>query len=240
MGGNSVGILDLDLGQIRRKPRRLWLKFLRVPLKVGFFTLKVVLVLALPFVLLVRGSVYSYQEMGFHTWTALGSGVAVTVLLFLIYASWLWKRMTGKRKVPRLARRVLMLAVGGYAAYALLFLSAANVKTPELRDYYTSLHPLLRLGSSTFLLFDREAVITDMQRTPEDYLKMGLPINETSLHFKKEDKYVHAMDLRTVGRPEWRNQLTDGYFRLMGFRTLRHVGTADHLHISLPIQGSGP
>ena len=240
MGGNSEGILDLELGRIRRKPRRLWLKFLRVTLKIGVFALKVVLVLSLPFVLLVRGSVYSYQEMGLHTWTAIAAGVAVTILLFLIYASWLWKRMTGKRKVPRLAGRVLMLAVGGYAAYALLFLSAANVKTPELRDYYTSLHPLLRLGSSTFLLFDREAVITDMQRTPEDYLKMGLPVNETSLHFKLEDKYVHAMDLRTVGRPEWKNHITDGYFRLMGFRTLRHVGTADHLHVSLPLQEASP
>lgn len=236
MGGKSEGILDLELGQIRRKPRRLWLKFLRVPLKLGFFALKVVLVLTLPFVLLVRGSVYSYQEMGLNTWTALGSGIAVTILLFLLYASWLWKRMTGKRRVPRLAGRVLMVAVGGYASYALLFLSAANVKTPELRDYYTSLHPLLRLASSTFLLFDREAVITDMQRTPEDYLKMGLPVNETSLHFKLADKYVHAMDLRTVGRPEWRNRITVGYFRLMGFRTLRHVGTADHLHVSLPVK----
>ncbi|GMR12728.1 MAG: hypothetical protein BMS9Abin29_0921 [Gemmatimonadota bacterium] len=240
MGGKSEGILDLELGRIGRKPRRHWLKLLRVSLKIGFFALKVVLVLALPFVLLVRGSVYFYQEWGLHTWTALGSGVVVTILLFLIYASWLWRRMTGKRKVPRLARRVLMLAVGGYAAYALLFLSAANVKTPELRDYYTSLHPLLRLGSSTFLLFDREAVITDMRRTPEAYLKMGLPINETSLHFKLEDKYVHAMDLRTVGRPGWRNYITDGYFRSMGFRTLRHVGTADHLHVSLPLQKSSP
>jgi hypothetical protein len=240
MGGKSEGILDLELGQIRRKPPRTWLKLLRVSLKVSFFTLKVVLVLALPFVLLVRGSVYSYQEMGLHTWTALGAGVAMTVLLFLIYASWLWKRMTGKRKLPRLAGRVLMVAVGGYAAYGLLFLSAANVKTPELREYYTSLHPLLRLGSSTFLLFDREAVITDMQRTPEDYLKMGLPVSETSLHFKLEDKYVHAMDLRTLGRPEWRNYITDRYFRLMGFGTLRHVGTADHLHVSLPLPESGP
>ena len=236
MGGNSEGILDLELGKIRPWRRPLWAKLVRLTFKTGFFSTKVVLILALPFVLLVRGSVYSYQEMSLHTWTALGAGVAATLLLFLIYASWLWKRMTGKRKVPRLAGKVLMMLVGGYAAYALLFLSAANVKTPELRDYYTSLHPLLRLGSSTFLLFDREAVITDMQRTPEDYLKMGLPVHETSLHFKLEDRYVHAMDLRTIGRPEWRNRVTDGYFRLMGFRTLRHVGTADHLHISLPLQ----
>jgi hypothetical protein len=27
------------------------------------------------------------------------------------------------------------------------------------------------------------------------------------------------------------------YFQFMGFRSLHHVGTADHLHISLPISG---
>lgn len=131
----------------------------------------------------------------------------------------------GKRKVPRLARRLLFAVVGGYAVYGLLYLSAANAKTPELREYYTSLHPLMRIGASTFLLFDREAVVTDLGRTAEDYRKMGLPVNETSLHFRLEDRFVHALDLRTTGRTELRNDLTAGYFRVMGFRTLRHVGT---------------
>jgi hypothetical protein len=45
---------------------------------------------------------------------------------------------------------------------------------------------------------------------------------------------VHAVDLRTIGRAEWKNVLLNWYFRSMGFRTLRHVGTADHLHVSLP------
>ena len=101
MGGNSEGILDLDLGKIRPRRRPLWAKLVRLTFKTGFFSVKVVLILALPFVLLVRGSVYSYQEMSLHTWTALGAGVAATLLLFLIYASWLWKRMTGKRKVKK-------------------------------------------------------------------------------------------------------------------------------------------
>ncbi len=41
------------------------------------------------------------------------------------------------------------------------------------------------------------------------------------------------MDLRTNDRQEWRNQILELYFNLMGFNTLRHVGTADHLHVSL-------
>jgi hypothetical protein len=43
------------------------------------------------------------------------------------------------------------------------------------------------------------------------------------------------MDLRTKGRSQARNALTVAYFRIMGFRSLRHVGTADHLHVSLPV-----
>ena len=93
----------------------------------------------------------------------------------------------------------------------------------------------MRLGASTYFIFDRDAVVTDLERTAEDYLAMGLPINETSLHFKLEDRYVHAMDLRTIGRSPRRNALTVAYFRIMGFRSLHHVGTADHLHVSLPL-----
>jgi len=81
-------------------------------------------------------------------------------------------------------------------------------------------------------------VVTDAARTREDYAAMGLPPAETSLHFAQSDGYVHALDLRTAGRAEWRNVLVEAGFRMMGFRTLRHVGTADHLHVSLPPRGA--
>ena len=182
MGGNREGIMNLDLGRVRPRKKRLWVKALGLGTRAGWFSLKVTVALALPFFLLVRGSVYAYQDLGWGTWSSLASGVFATALLFLIYASMLWKRMTGKRRVPRLASRLLFAVVGGYLVYGLLYLSAANAKTPELSEYYTSLHPLMRIGASTFLLFDREAVVTDLGRTVEDYLEMGLPVNETSLH----------------------------------------------------------
>jgi hypothetical protein len=121
-----------------------------------------------------------------------------------------------------------------YCGYALLHLASVNAKSEEVRSYYTSLHPLLRISVSTFTLLDGDLVITDLARTPEDYVTMGLPVYEASLHFRQEDGYVHAMDLRTLDRAAWRNWLMQGYFLLMGMRTLRHVGTADHLHVSLP------
>ncbi len=81
--------------------------------------------------------------------------------------------------------------------------------------------------------------MTDLGRTPADYVAMGLPVLEQSFHYRQVDGYVHAMDLRTADRGAARNWLTQAYFRLLGFRTLRHVGTADHLHVSLPMRGRG-
>ena len=80
-------------------------------------------------------------------------------------------------------------------------------------------------------------VITDAGRSAEDYYAMGLPVNEASLHFEQEDGFVHALDLRTNGRPEWRNRAVEMAFWALGFHSLRHVGTADHLHLSLRLPG---
>ena len=57
------------------------------------------------------------------------------------------------------------------------------------------------------------------------------------VHFRQDDGFVHALDLRTIHRPEWRNLAAELAFRAMGFHTLRHVGTADHLHVSLRSPG---
>ena len=77
----------------------------------------------------------------------------------------------------------------------------------------------------------------DMSRELDDYARMGLPPLDNSLHFPQSSGYVHAVDLRTVGRPAWKNWTTVVYFRVLGFRTLRHVGSADHLHVSLAPPG---
>ncbi|MFT5619362.1 MAG: hypothetical protein ACI85I_002605 [Arenicella sp.] len=69
-----------------------------------------------------------------------------------------------------------------------------------------------------------------------DYKSMGLKTLKNSLHYPQKDGYVHAIDLHTNNRSEFRNRLLKYYFMLMGFHTLRYVGTADHLHISLPIE----
>jgi hypothetical protein len=89
------------------------------------------------------------------------------------------------------------------------------------------------LAVSTLILADRNAVITDLARTPDDYRRMGLPLNRRSLHYPQADGWVHAVDLRTTSG--LRSLLVEWYFRAMGFDTLRHTGTHDHLHVSLPL-----
>src|SRR5256885_1169551 len=96
-----------------------------------------------------------------------------------------------------------------------------------------SVHPLLRLALSTLILVDRDMLITDTGRAPDDYGRMGLPTNSRSRHFEQADGWIHAVDLRTTGRGFIKNRGVQFYFWLMGFDTRRHVGTADHLHVEL-------
>jgi hypothetical protein len=117
--------------------------------------------------------------------------------------------------------------------YGLVFVAGSNVKSDEVRSEYARLHPLLRFAASGLVLFDPSSVITDAGRTTRDYWMMGLPEPEASLHFEQSSGFVHALDLRTRGRPEWRNRVVEVAFWALGFHALRHVGTADHLHVSL-------
>lgn len=210
-------------------PLRRWL--LRAGVVLGGF----VLAGALPFLVLIRTGTAMYHA-GVPTWLALGGGVLATFLLLLLYLAALGWRMRGRFGVPRLVRWGLAVVVAAYAGYGLLYLSGAHAKDDDVRAEYTALHPLMRLAVGTLVLVDGDVLLTDAARRPADYAAMGLPPAEASLHYRQRDRYVHALDLRTIGRSRLRNWMTATYFRLLGFRTLRHVGTADHLHVSLPVR----
>jgi hypothetical protein len=193
------------------------------------------LVAALPFLALVKVAVVLYTR-GYPTGLALAGGVACTTIVVTAYAAWAWHRFTGRVRLALVARRVALPLVVAYSAYALVYLSAGNAKSPQVRAYYASLHPLLRVALSTVILADRDLVVTDLARRPADYQTMGLSANDGSLHYLQRDGYIHAIDLRTAGRGFVRNRLVQAYFWSMGFATLRHVGSADHLHVELPVR----
>lgn len=219
------------LETVRREPRRLgpW------TLQVVRFAAKVVFVALLPFFALVRVAVFLYHA-GWPTAFALTGGIACTVAVVTAYSAWVWHRLTGQVRLALVAKRVALPFVVAYCVYALVYLSSANAKTDQVRAYYASLHPLLRVGLSTLIVIDRDAVITDLARRPEDYKTMGLPQNDGSLHLVQRDGYAHAADLRTTGRGFLRNRLEQVYLWGLGFGTLRHTGTSDHLHVELPLR----
>jgi len=212
----------------KREPRD-W-RLLGVELLQGL--LRLVAIVALPFVVLVRGAVFFYEHGNVPSWLALSVSALLTIGLVTLYAASLLRRFTGRPPVLLLAKWVALPLVVVYCGFSLLYLSRVNAK-PEVRAYYGTVHPLLRLALSTWILVDDKLVVTDMRRAREDYARMGLPVNETSLHYRQADGWVHAVDLRTANRGWFRNRLTQVYFWMMGFNTLRHVGTADHLHVDI-------
>ena len=211
----------------RRKPSR-------TPRSIPGMIMVFIVLILLPFFVLVRSSMFLYLDQGFNEWMALGiGGVATTIVLTLyigIFGRYLWGRFAFSGGAAKVTGAIVLV----YLGYSLLYISSVNVKTDSVRATYRSLHPLLRVATSTLVLADRSLVVTDGGRVPADYARMGLPVQENSKHFKQPGGYVEAVDIRTRGRSEITNFMVRSYFRMMGFNTLRHVGTADHLHISMP------
>jgi hypothetical protein len=194
--------------------------------------LRLVAIIALPFVVLVRGAVFFYEHGRVPAWLALLVAALLTIGLVTVYASSLLHALTGRGRVLVIGKWVALPLVVFYCGFSLLYVSRVNAK-PDVRAYYRTVHPLLRLALSTWILVDDKLVVTDMRRAREDYARMGLAVNETSLHYRQVDGWVHAVDLRTTHRGWLRNRLVQVYFWGMGFNTLRHVGTADHLHVDV-------
>lgn len=190
----------------------------------------------LPFYLLVRASVYFNVVQGYSEWVALGGGVFVAILLLLIYMLFLFQKVKNHKQRFKYSVYSAGLMVFGFCLFSLFYLSGVNAKSPEIREVYRSMHPILRVAISSVTLADGDLVITDIERVSSDYKTMGLPVNPNSLHYRQESGYVHAVDLRTRGQSMIRNYLLQFSLEVMGFETIRHVGTADHLHVELAVR----
>jgi multisubunit Na+/H+ antiporter MnhB subunit len=194
--------------------------------------LKVLTIVALPFIVYVRASVFFYTH-GAPAWLAILGGAALTAGLMTLYSAWISRRFHGRARAAALSRWIALPLAIAWSVYALFYLARVNAKSDAIHSYYMSVHPVLRVALSTVILVDPKLVITDMARTPEDYPRMGLPVNDRTKHYRQRDGWVHAVDLRTKERGEIANRMIQFYFWIMGFSTLRHVGTADHLHVQL-------
>lgn len=198
----------------------------------GLFTL-----IALPFFVLVRVAVFLHAQYDYPGWLCVFGGVMGSAALLFLYVSYGRNRLLdSKTPIERQIKQNYLIALAAalfYCSQTVLFFSAANAKGAEVQREFRSLHPVLRLGVSTLVYLDGSLMLTDAQRLPEDYKAMGLPSKRYSLHYRQSNGYVHAVDIRTIGHSFVRNGLVKLYFKLLGFRTLRHTGSADHLHVSL-------
>jgi hypothetical protein len=197
---------------------------------------KVVIVVTLPFIVYVRASVWLYLSVGLAPWLAVAGGATLTLAIAAGYAAWLSRRFSGRARAGTIARWVALPLAVAYCVYSAVYLSRVNAKSDDVRSYYSSVHPVLRVALGTAILADGDMVVTDMARVAEDYARMRLPVNERTKHYRQPNGWVHAADLRTLGHGEIRNRALQFYFWSMGFQTLRHVGTADHLHVQLPVR----
>ena len=220
--------------RLRKRAQRAWPAWSRRLQRAGIWVGRAVLLLAFPFFLLVRVALSAHSSYGAPTWLALTLSAAAVAAVVTAYAGWFARQLVGRARHATMAKTVAAPLVIGYTLYSLIFVSAGNAKSADVRAEYLGLHPILRLAVSTLVLGDGDVLITDMTRVPQDYGRMGLPLVSSSRHLRQADGYAHALDLRTRGRGFVRNLVTRGYFAIMGFRTLRHGGTEDHLHVELP------
>jgi hypothetical protein len=215
---------------VRRSVKRVWRRETVAALLLA--SLKALTVVALPFLLYVRASVYLYRH-GAHPWLAILLSAILTLGIVSGLVILIARRFRRRARVPPLVKWAALPVVFTWCVYAAFYLSRVNVKSDDVRAYYSALNPILRVALSTIVLVDPDLVVTDMGRVPANYRRMGLAVNDRTKHYRQSNGWVHAVDLRTRGRGEIRNRVVQLYFWSMGFSTLRHVGTADHLHVQL-------
>ncbi|MBD0399970.1 hypothetical protein [Flammeovirga sp. EKP202] len=206
-------------------------------LKFFLWTIFFLFLCVLPFTMMIRSGIYMYHEYAASVWLGLVVGIVVLSFILLLYLSIGYLLFFRKYKVSFLAiKRITLfvfLFVITYTIFSLFSFTGKNAKSDQIKQEYTQLHPYLKISLRTLLFFDKDVLITSLSREPEDYKKMGLPSKSSSLHFKQNTGYVHAMDLRTKGRPFWMIWFSQIYFNTLGFNIIRHHGTGDHLHVSL-------
>ena len=224
--------LPRPLGPSQRKPRR---SRSRTWSDVALLVSKCVALAALPFLLYVRASVELYHG-GLAPWVAVFGAALVTMGSVAGIALWYARRRGARARALLALKWIALPTVAAWCLFALFRLSSANTKSEAVRAYFSQVNPVLRVAIATAILADPAVIVTDLGRSAADYTRMGLPVNERTRHYQQRNGWVHAVDLRTIGRGEIRNRVVQGYFALMGFQTLRHVGTADHLHVQLRVR----
>ncbi|WP_423925815.1 hypothetical protein [Candidatus Palauibacter sp.] len=99
-----------------------------------------VLLAVFPFILLVRGGVFAYQQWGLEAWPSLAVSAAATVLLLAFYAWAASRRLGAGKRLRKFTIRVAALAAAAFVLYSLPMLLARPSSTLARGSHPTSLH----------------------------------------------------------------------------------------------------
>jgi hypothetical protein len=180
----------------------------------------------------VRLQLWILQAYPGAGWWAVGGGLAAAGALWALVLVLGLRFRSAKWIGSLLILAPLVFLALGY--YGTTRYPQHRFKTVETAAEWSTLHPTLRLTLWLMALEDGQLVLTDIAREAHDYEEMGFKRPSKSPHYIKDDGYAHAVDLRVSNVGEVRNWARQGMFLLMGLQALRHTGTADHLHVSLP------
>lgn len=226
---------DMRFEETKRQEKVKRLSIKKRAFKLLFSLLVIIGLGIVPFFVLIRTAVFLNLEQNWNGWVSLLGGIVSSISLLGLYVLFLFRRVKNKKLLTQFGFGGVAALVGGFCLYSLLYLSSVNAKTDDVREVYRSLHPILRVSVATTTLAEKDLVITDIKRTEEDYISWGLSPLESSMHYQQKDGFVHAVDLRTIGHSEIRNKALEWSLKAMGLQIIRHVGTADHLHVALPV-----
>jgi hypothetical protein len=117
------------------------------PLKnAGWATMRLAMMIALPFFLLVNGSVMSHRFLGTPAWISILLGSALATAWISFWGTRFWKRMTGRRRIRDISQRFALPIVLAFSVYSLGWISNFSAKSDDVRSLYQNLHPTLRLA----------------------------------------------------------------------------------------------
>ena len=191
--------------------------------------------LIIPLIVFLRVSSEASVRFGLNGWESLIFGGVASIISAALTGYIFTRKIKKGKSFLKAMRFIGFVVLAAYLSLGMIYINRLHLKSTQLNRYYKELHPVLRVSVVAATIFDRHLVVTDIGRNPDDYISMGLKKRKHSWHFKQKTGFIHAVDLRTINRNELLNQLTELYFKISGFNTLRHTGTNDHLHVELPI-----
>src|SRR6056297_2128562 len=153
----------------KRRSWKRWIILLALALGTILF------LVAFPFFVLVRFSVYLTLTHGLGAWSSLSGGILATIGLLCIYLILISFRVPNKNLMMKLGGMGISIMVLGYSLFSLFYLSAVNAKSEDVQSVYRSMHPILRVAVSTVTLADNDLVITGIERIEEDYASQDGP-----------------------------------------------------------------